>query len=251
METASAPRLLSASVVEAHRRSPGSTAGTIERSLAAAAGSALVARGTRHGRLVGWLAVAAGAVLIVQGLRGRSLLPRLPSAAAPREDGSIEVARSITVTDGTARLPALLHNPDRWLPGGILESVEVEGERWRIGGRLGSRSFSGCVEVQIAPDGSASWRTAPDSALPHAGTLEVRKAPNGRGSVLRVDLRLEPQGPFARALASNLRGVLERAIGHALHRLREVLEAGELARSDPQPAARPPASGTSPAGDDS
>lgn len=251
METVPAPRLLGANVVAAHLRASGPTAGTIERSLAAAAGSALVAGGARRGRLAGWLAVAAGSVLILRGLSGRSLLSRLGSAAPARDDGSIEVARSITVTDGTARLAALLHSPERWLRGGVLESVEVEGERWRIGGRLGSRRFSGCVDVQIAPDGSASWRTEPGSALPHAGTLEVRRAPDGRGSVLRVDLRLEPQGPFARALASNLRGILERAIGHALHRLREVLEAGELARSDPQPAARPPASRPSPKGDPS
>jgi len=230
-------RRLAANVVQAHRRrDDGRQPGPVERGLSAAAGTALLVRGATRRDLAGWLAVAAGSALIVRGATARRQRVR-QGAEVPEETG-VEIARSITVGEGAAGIAALLREPERWLAGGIVESVAVDGERWRVCGRVGPSRFAWEADVHIAPDGSASWRAAPGSASFHTGTLEIRQAPDGRGSVVRIDVRYEPAGAFARALAARLRGALERALGHALHRFREVLEAGELARTEPQPHAR-------------
>jgi uncharacterized membrane protein len=228
-------RRLAANVVQAHRRGDARQPGPIERGLSAAAGTALLVRGATRRDLAGWLAVAAGSALIVRGAAARSQRVR-QGAEVP---AAVEIARSITVGEGAPGIAALLREPERWLAGGVVESVAVDGERWSVCGRVGPSRFAWEADVHIAPDGSASWRAAPGSAFFHTGTLEIRQAPDGRGSVVRIDGRCEPAGAFGRALAAKLRGALERALGHALHRFREVLEAGELARTEPQPHARP------------
>jgi hypothetical protein len=51
-------------------------------------------------------------------------------------------------------------------------------------------------------------------------------------------VRLGTQGVLARALGSALHGIAERALGQALARLRQAVEVGEVARSEPQPHGR-------------
>jgi uncharacterized membrane protein len=72
--------------------------------------------------------------------------------------------------------------------------------------------------------------------LATAGSLRLQPLPNDRGTAVRLNVKFDPPGgKMATALARWLGTDVERDLTEGLRRMKQVLETGEIARSEPQP----------------
>ena len=165
--------------------------------------------------------------------------PKPDLAASTREP--IEVRRAVTVDANAAKIRDLLRRPEAWLKGGVVESVASEPGRWRLalcalGYDVGELEFA----VSEESDGlRLSARSGADgTGGAYHGRVRLVPAPDQIGMEVHAALRIEPASALTAALARAIDGVAARALGHALHRLRQLVETGEIARSDLQPHGR-------------
>ncbi len=92
-----------------------------------------------------------------------------------------------------------------------------------------------------------AWRSLPDADVPNSGMVRFALAPGNRGTEITVELHYEPPGGAIGAAIAKLFGQEpSQQVKSDLHRLKQVLETGEVMQSDasispgPHPA-RPPA----------
>jgi uncharacterized membrane protein len=83
------------------------------------------------------------------------------------------------------------------------------------------------------PGEQISWRSIADADVPNAGTVRFQAAPGGRGTEIHVELRYDPPGGRLGALVAKLFGEEPGQQVHGdLRRLKQVMETGEVMRSD-------------------
>jgi uncharacterized membrane protein len=131
-----------------------------------------------------------------------------------------------------------------------IESVEVLGDnrsRWRAAGP-GGLSAEWEAETTAQREGEIiAWRSLEGSTVDNRGTVRFRRAPGARGTELRVEIEYRPPvGALGRAAAWLFGKAPEQQIGEDLHRVKQLLETGEIPLSDgpglwraAQPAADP------------
>jgi uncharacterized membrane protein len=223
------------------RPAPPANVGEDERTLSALAGAGLVVAGLARRGVPGLVAGTAGAVLFARGASGRCAVYRALgiSTADGAPQAPIEIARSITIDEGVEKLRDALHHPERWLAGGPIESVSPEGDRWRVAIRALGFELAD-VDVELRDDAPDTIRVfaRQGEGTPHEGRVSLRAAPDGRGTELHVCFCVRPSGRLRAALVRAADGVARRALGHALQRLRQLVETGEIARTEGQPHGR-------------
>jgi uncharacterized membrane protein len=121
-----------------------------------------------------------------------------------------------------------------------LESVSITGDRrshWRAAGPLG-RSVEWDAEiVDDRPGEYLSWHSMPGSGVVNAGSVRFTPAPGGRGTEVRVQLTyVIPGGKLGAAVAKLFGEQPEQQVGDDLRRFKQVMETGEVLRSDGSPA---------------
>ena len=81
-----------------------------------------------------------------------------------------------------------------------------------------------------------AWRSLEGSDVYNAGSVRFEPRPGGRGTIVRVDMEYYPPGgPAGTALAMLFNESPEQQIYDDLRRLKQVLETGEVLRSDGSP----------------
>lgn len=84
-----------------------------------------------------------------------------------------------------------------------------------------------------------AWRATRADRLEHFGSLELRDAPGGRGTIVSIRLEYVPSGGSLGAAISHLMGRSpQRVLGDKLRRARALLETGELPTTVGQPTGR-------------
>ncbi|HLK48993.1 MAG TPA: SRPBCC family protein [Bryobacteraceae bacterium] len=124
-----------------------------------------------------------------------------------------------------------------------LKSVRIAGERqshW-IARAPGGRTFSWSAEVtDDAPNQRIAWRSLEGADIPNSGWVEFEPIRRGKGTIVRVSMRYEPPlragGPLLTAVLGPDPGMQVRK---DLLRLKQLLETGEIATTEGQPAGRP------------
>lgn len=87
------------------------------------------------------------------------------------------------------------------------------------------------------PDQRLSWSTLPGSDIAHNGSVMLTPAPGGRGTEVRVVIRYKlPGGKLAQGLAALTGYEPGQQLDADLRRLKQILEAGEVATTQGQPA---------------
>ena len=130
-----------------------------------------------------------------------------------------------------------------------LESVEViDDRRSRWTARLAAGktiSWEAMVTDEL-PNERISWRSTDRGSVAASGSVRFVTAPGGRGTEVHVRMGYEaPRGFVGRSLSRLLGGVVEIEVASELHRFKQMMEIGEVVRSDasihrgPHPA-RPP-----------
>jgi uncharacterized membrane protein len=233
----------------------GVNVGTTERWLSAAAGAALVAFSLRRHRLRSFL-LPLGGSLVMRGLTGRCAVNRaIGRNSARREQMSSRVA-SVAGGDGikVEKTVVIDRSPeDVWsfwrdfenLPRFMehLESVHVLDDRrshWVARGPAGSHvEWDAEIHNEI-PGQLIAWRSLPGADVDNAGSVHFAPAYGGRGTQVRVVLSYEPPvGRLGAAVATLFGEEPGQQVEDDLRRLKQVLEAADVAATGAGISARP------------
>ena len=218
--------------------------------LALAAGAAvlLVAAVVRRGWLGAGLAVAGGALAacafdrrrISSGIGAADEWIRGKLQTAPQ---SVHVERAITIQKPRLEVYNFwrdLRNLPRFMDH-IERITVIDGRRshWVVKGPAGtSLEWDSEIVADEAPE-RIEWRAAANADIPNSGSVEFRDAPGRRGTEVRVVLDYAAPGGEAGRLFARLFGREPgQETDRALRRLKQLLEAGELATVHGQPSGR-------------
>jgi len=205
-------------------------------------GSALNASATNRNRTVAATAAVLGVtaldVLYGQQLkRQQSEDPMGDESGTTAKGANREVTRSITISrppEDVYRFWRRLDNLPQFMR--HLESVEVidqQRSHWRAKGPADKTVEWDAIITQDQPNELIAWQAEGDADVYNEGTVRFRPAPGGRGTEVTVDLRYDPPGGVAGVAVAKL---LHREPGQQvyddLRRLKQVLEVGEVVKSD-------------------
>jgi uncharacterized membrane protein len=156
---------------------------------------------------------------------------------ATAADGSISVATSLIINRPPEEvysfwrdfenLPQFMHH---------LESVRVTGDgrsHWAAKGPMGKTVEWDAETTEDRPNERIAWRSVGASEVENSGSVTFESAPGGRGTVVRVELGYNPPGGALGSAVALLFGEEpEQQVRDDLRRLKQVLETGEVVRSD-------------------
>lgn len=119
-----------------------------------------------------------------------------------------------------------------------LDSVkEIDNRRsvWTALGPLGVRLRWTAEITDEAPNQWIVWRTLPGSDLEHIGSVQFRRAPGDRGTIVMAVMEYNPPaGAVGKALASIVGKDPEFTLREDLRRFKHLLEAGEIPTTEGQ-----------------
>ncbi len=215
-----------------------------ERGVSLAAGGLLVLAGIARGRPAAFPGTLIGAELLRRGFTGHSHLYELlgfrtaplgqgaATTSVPYELG-LRVDRVITINKPRPEVYRFFRNLGN-LPQFMrhVHSVtEIDGTRshWVVQGPARHFVQWDAVIHNEQENERLAWRTLPGADVDHAGSVLFRDAPAGRGTEVKVELQFNPPAGAAGAWFSALWGKNpDRQIGDDLHRLKNILEIGEV-----------------------
>jgi len=116
-----------------------------------------------------------------------------------------------------------------------VEDVAAMGERrthWKVRGPLGRTVEWDAEVVEDRPNELLAWRTT-GGAVGNAGTVRFEPAPGDRGTEVTVELEYRPPGgPVGATVAKLFSPVPSELNAENLRRFKQVMETGEVVRSD-------------------
>jgi uncharacterized membrane protein len=190
---------------------------------------------SRTSILLGGLGVGLGVGL------GAGLLGARRRAAARRDDepaaDGFELRETITIGQEPETVYGFWRELEH-LPRFMrhLESVEVLDERrsrWRAAGPAGAHVEWEAEITDDRPGSRIAWRSLPGAMVENTGEVRFAPAPAGRGTEVRVVLRYRPPAGALGAAAARIFGKApEQEVPGELRRLKQLLETGEVVRSD-------------------
>ena len=197
-------------------------------------GSAMGARGNDRGRLT-------AATLAVAGVTAVDVLTAARMSTTAADPGStdrgIEVVKAITIASTPGELYRFwkqLDNLPRFMQ--YVESIEpIDGtrSRWRVKGPAG-RTVEWEAEItEDRPGECIAWRSLPGADVGNAGRVDFVPAPGGQGTEVRVEMHYQPPaGVVGRGVAMLFGKDPAHEVSSDLRRLKQVIETGEVMRSD-------------------
>lgn len=157
--------------------------------------------------------------------------------------GSVHLKRSLIVNKPPDQLYQMWRNFQD-LPKFMLHvlSVQEEGQgrwHWTVKGPAGLQVEWDAEVVQDRPNEFIAWRSLPNADVDNSGSVSFQRAPGGRGTIVRVELRYRPPaGKTGATVAKFLGQSPEKQIAVDLLRFKQMVETGEIARTEGQPAGR-------------
>jgi uncharacterized membrane protein len=115
-------------------------------------------------------------------------------------------------------------------------SVEVTGEgtsRWTFPAPGGTNIAMNVELTESRPNEAISWRTGQGAPLSGSGQVAFRTAPAGRGTEVIFTAEFHPPaGELGKTVGGLLTRTLGAKLGNDLRRLKQLIELGEVVRSD-------------------
>jgi uncharacterized membrane protein len=162
------------------------------------------------------------------------------SQQATKEDRAVEAKAAITVREPLSQVFAAWENFQNFpLFMNHLESVEEVGgrrSRWKARA-IGPTTVEWEAEViTLTPNEIIEWRSVGGSAVENSGVVRFRPAPGNRGTEIHVQMEYQnPGGKLGDLLAALLSEDPTRKMKDDLRRFKQLMETGEIARSDSTP----------------
>ncbi|HEX6608072.1 MAG TPA: SRPBCC family protein [Chloroflexia bacterium] len=228
--------------------------GDVKRWVAVAAGGGLTIYGLSRRSLGGVALAVAGGGLLARGLLGGQggaesvddewETGRERRQAAAQEAGAVHVEKAITIEKSPAELYQFwrdFENLPRFMDN--LESVTMAGDgrsHWVAKAPLGSHVEWDAEVTADEPNERIAWSSVAEADVQNAGEVRFVPAPGDRGTEVHVRLDYKPPGGKAGAMVAKLFGDEPgQQVGDDLRRLKQMLEAGEVATTAGQPSGRP------------
>lgn len=210
-------------------------------------GLAMLALGMRRGAIGKALFGGGGAWLLTQAWSGRNpmfkpldiRINRRPQAAEARETVVVSEAVSIRAPRAEvyrafhdlATLPRFMRNIE-WI-----HEVDETHSRWCAKAPTGGTFEWDSEIIEDDPERVIAWRGTRDGKLLHFGSVRLDDAPGDRGTLLRVHLEYVPVGgSIGTALTRLIGREPQPQMREDLRRLKQMLEAGEIATTEGQSA---------------
>ncbi|WP_233157927.1 SRPBCC family protein [Actinokineospora bangkokensis] len=200
--------------------------------------------GARRRRLVGITGAIAGITLVdvltaVRAGRAKDTDPA-PGARGAREGEPMDLTATTTIRKPATEVYAFWRDLEN-LPTFMahLEEVRTTGDRtshWSASAPFG-KSVEWDAEITgETADERIEWRSTGDAAVPNQGAVRFVPAPDGVSTEVHVALAYEiPGGAVGKAVAKYFGEEPHQQLDDDLRRLKQVLETGEVARSDGAP----------------
>lgn len=159
-------------------------------------------------------------------------------------NGSIHLRESITINRPADELYKFWRNFEN-LPRFMNHLHEVQGtgdnqSRWVASGPLGTRVEWTAEIINETPNELIAWRSLPGGDIDCAGTVRFQAAPARRGTIVKVEMEYRPPAGKVGAAVSRLLGTsADKQVAVDLRRLKQLIETGEIARTEGQSAGRP------------
>ena len=157
--------------------------------------------------------------------------------------GNTPVTESITINRPLEEIYTFWRNFEN-LPQFMnhLHSVRVEDEKrshWVAKGPAGTEVEWDAEIIEEKPNELIAWRSLPGATVENAGSVRFEPATGGRGTIVRVKLQYRPPGGALGATIAKLFGEdPAKQIAVDLLRFKQLLETGEIARTEGQSAGR-------------
>jgi uncharacterized membrane protein len=224
-----------------------------ERWASAIGGGALAVYGLTRRSPGGLLLAVLGAGMLYRGATGHcNVYEALGLSTATSREGeasSAPVARDVHVEHSITinRPPAELYsfwrefsNLPRFMK--HLESVatlDAERSHWVAKGPAGKPVEWDAEIYNQKENEMISWRSLPGSEFVNAGTVRFEPAPGGRGTIVRVTMNYNLAGGKVMATLARLLGQApEQLVEDDMRRLKQIIEAGEVATIEGQTSGR-------------
>lgn len=203
-------------------------------------GTQLRRRDVKRGQLAGAIATVVGVaaldIFAAAKAQGRE---RSVQAGPVRRSITIAVTpeRAYTIWRDLRNLPAFMQRIDS------VEELDSRRSRWQARTPLGAGFTWEAEIVDDRPNERIRWRSVEGSEIDNQGEVRFRAAPGGRGAEVTVEIAyVPPAGELGRAASFFSNQALAVDLERDLQRLKQLLELGEVVRSDasvhtgPQPA---------------
>jgi uncharacterized membrane protein len=209
--------------------------------------------GRRRRRLVGVTGAVVGITVVdlltaVQATRAREIgsVPaargsrKARRARKARKGGSMELTATTTIRKPAPEVYAFWRDLEN-LPTFMahLDEVRATGDRtshWVAGAPFGKNVEWDAEIVDETPGEKIGWRSTGDADVPNAGTVWFVPAPDGVSTEVHVVLTYDiPGGAVGKAVAKYFGEEPHQQLDDDLRRLKQVLETGEVVRSDGAP----------------
>lgn len=165
------------------------------------------------------------------------------SHSAGMQSGTIHLRESITIDRSVEELYRFWHALEN-LPRIMnrIESVREIGpgrSHWVAKAPAGMHLEWDSEVIEDRPNERIAWRSLEGADVDNAGSVSFERAPGGRGTVVKVEMDYRPPCGMVGATIAKLFGKApEKQISVDLHRLKQLLETGEIATTEGQPAGR-------------
>lgn len=213
-------------------------ASDLERWASIIGGSAMVLSGLQQRSLRGILVAVAGGGLLYQGAKQKSTLKQVEDAIGL--DHAIRVEKTVTINRSAPELYRFWRNFEN-LPRFMkhIRSITVQDDRhshWVANAPLGQTVEWDAEIVTDEPDHLIAWTSLDDSMIENSGFVRFQKTTGDRGTEVKVVMEYQPPGGVLAAAIAKLFGEEpEQQIGDELNRLKQLMEAGEIATIEGQP----------------
>jgi uncharacterized membrane protein len=213
------------------------------------------ARGSDQGRLGAVLAAVAG-VTAMDVLAGRQLASESSAEQHTGSDADVEpltkrakdangnqVNKAVTINRSAEDLYAFWRNFEN-LPQFMDHLVAVKnlgGNRshWEAKAPLGQTVQWDAEVTEDIPNRRIAWRSLEGADVYNAGSVTFEPTPGNRGTMLKVEMNYDPPGGKIGATVAKLAGQApDKQVPLDLMRFKQLLEAGEIASTEGQPAGR-------------
>jgi uncharacterized membrane protein len=161
----------------------------------------------------------------------------VPYEAGVRVDKAVTVAAPRPEVFGFFRnfsnLPRFMKHVE------AVHETEAGRSHWVVRAPAGRTVEWDAVIHNEVPNERIAWRSLPGAQVDHAGSVLFTDAPAGRGTEVRVEMQYNPPAGVLGAAVAALWGEEPgRQVEEDLHRLKQVLETGEVPTTEGQPSGR-------------
>jgi uncharacterized membrane protein len=151
-------------------------------------------------------------------------------------DGCVHLRESVTINRSPGELYQFWRNFEN-LPRFMNHLHEVQQtsndqSRWIVSGPLGTRLEWTAEIINETPNKLIAWRSLEGGDVDSAGTVRFETTPDGRGTIVKVEMEYRPPaGKLGAAVAKFLGAGAAKQVAVDLHRFKQLMETGEVART--------------------